>query len=237
MADDWKSDRPAWSPRVPRNVIQRLYEQDARGIVDEELIDEVGIAFLARIQSIDRVGDALSGQAHCPRCDRTINHQMDKAELLRCEPCQWQLTWDDYHRSFRGKYLAAFGIKPFLREFADAYPKARSARDKMILIDTLIHRFHWEMGATPGSTAAKNLIGGKSSDDLLDFLDHLAYGDASTPEIKAARENWVTAKEVNRKIQRKAREEKQKGAQAKADRTELKRHVRQQMLSERDRPT
>ncbi|MBK37011.1 MAG: hypothetical protein CME26_15960 [Gemmatimonadetes bacterium] len=168
-------------------MIQRLYEQDAKGIVDEDLIDEVGVSFLARIQSIERVGDALSGQAHCPHCDETIDHPMEKEAWIECEPCRWRITWDDYHRSFRGKYLAASGIKPFLREFADSYPRAQTPRQRLILIDNLIHRFHWELGNTPGATGAKNLIGGKT-DDLFNFLEQLAYGDASTPELVETRE-------------------------------------------------
>ena len=231
--EDWKSDRPAWTPRVPRNVIQRLYERDAEGIVDETLIDEVGVAFLARIESIDRVGDALSGQAHCPHCDRTIPHEFDKEEWIRCPSCRWQLRWDDYHRSFRGKYLAALGIKPFLHEFAGAYPRARDPRAKMILIDTLIHRYHWELEGNPEGPGAKNLIGGKS-DDLVTFLNDLTYSEQSTPELKATHKKGSTLSRQRRGARRNARAEKEIGAREKARRKELKRKARRQMLSERD---
>ena len=33
---------PAWARRVPQRKIRRLYETDAKGIYDEDLIDEVG---------------------------------------------------------------------------------------------------------------------------------------------------------------------------------------------------
>lgn len=236
MPEEWKSDRPTWSSRVQRNVIQRLYERDAQGIPDEALIDEVGIAFLARIESIDRVGDALSGRAHCPHCDRTIEHQMDNTEWLRCVACQWQLTWDDYHRSFRGKFLAALGIKPFLHEFSEAFPRAHNAREKMILIDTLIHRFHWELGEGPKGTAAKNLIGGKN-DDLHDFLDRLAYEDQSTTELRENRERWLEVKRLRDEDNRKTHQQRQKASQEKAKLEELKRRVRQQQLSGKKRPS
>jgi len=36
------SDRPHWAGRVPRHKIARLYDLDAKGIVDEDLIDESG---------------------------------------------------------------------------------------------------------------------------------------------------------------------------------------------------
>ena len=41
-----------WASRVNPATIRRLYETDARGIVDEDLIDEVGFALYARCQSI-----------------------------------------------------------------------------------------------------------------------------------------------------------------------------------------
>ena len=33
---------PRWAPRVPQDKVRRLYETDARGIYDDELIDDVG---------------------------------------------------------------------------------------------------------------------------------------------------------------------------------------------------
>ena len=47
-----KSDAaPRWAPRVRRSKIRRLYETDALGIYDDELIDDVGYALLARCRS------------------------------------------------------------------------------------------------------------------------------------------------------------------------------------------
>ena len=43
-----RHDRPRWAPRVQAAMIRRLYEQNAAGIYDDQLVDEVGYAFLAR---------------------------------------------------------------------------------------------------------------------------------------------------------------------------------------------
>jgi hypothetical protein len=64
--------RRFWAPRVPPHTIRRLYETDARGIVDEEQVDEVGYALYARCRSILRVTAAHGHHATCPRCERTI---------------------------------------------------------------------------------------------------------------------------------------------------------------------
>ncbi len=50
-----KSDKPRWAGRVSRAQILQLYATDAKGIVDEELIDEVGYALLTRCESITAV--------------------------------------------------------------------------------------------------------------------------------------------------------------------------------------
>jgi hypothetical protein len=39
---DKSSILPTWAPRVAQNQIRRLYEVDAAGIYDQELIDQVG---------------------------------------------------------------------------------------------------------------------------------------------------------------------------------------------------
>ena len=47
-----------WEPRVPKRKIRLLYETDAKGIYDEELIDDVGFALLARCQSFREAMEA-----------------------------------------------------------------------------------------------------------------------------------------------------------------------------------
>ena len=62
MSDAADSDRlPTWAPRVPKALIRRFYETDAKGIYDEELIDEVGYALLARCQSFITANLARAG--------------------------------------------------------------------------------------------------------------------------------------------------------------------------------
>ncbi|MGI6704943.1 MAG: hypothetical protein ACOX6S_01330 [Clostridia bacterium] len=34
--------KPTWAPKVNPNKIRRLYQQDAKGILDDELLDDVG---------------------------------------------------------------------------------------------------------------------------------------------------------------------------------------------------
>ena len=229
-----KRDRPTWAGRVQKEKIVQLYTKDGQGIVDEDLIEEVGIAFLARITSIVNVGEALSGRAHCPYCEQIIHHHLDKDEILRCESCNWALTWGEYHKSFRGKQLAAFGIKEFCRDFVRDYSRARSPQAKMILIDTLIHRYHWELEGGLSRSGANNLIGGKP-DELIDFLNTLTYGEKSNPEILATREEWIRKVKKSRQQSKAKNTERRQKAKEKEKRKLLKKKVREQMLAQKNR--
>ena len=65
-----KNDRADiyWAPRVRLHKVRALYLSNARGIYDDELIDDVGIALLLRCESILEFTEALEGRVKCKRC-------------------------------------------------------------------------------------------------------------------------------------------------------------------------
>ena len=184
-------ERPRWAGRVRRLDIARLYRSDAGGLRDEELADEIGIAFYARISDILVCTEAHRGRAACPECGEIIQRRPPKlredslSEILRCE-CGWELSWDEYFRSYRKKNLLAGGMEHYFREFLSAWPLATGSGEKIVLIDTLIHRYHWELEGEPGGPGAVGLIGG-SRNEVLAFLNELTYGDESTPGLAERR--------------------------------------------------
>jgi hypothetical protein len=192
-----------WARRVSREKIHQLYRQDAQGIVDEGLIDEVGTALYARCQSILLVSN---GQVRCPRCGEVFEvgwgseHEDDDMIPCPAEGCGWWTTYRRYHDSWRRRHLISWGIQPVLRAFMAQYKQARRSQDKMILIDGLLHEFHRNM--TTGDLrgpAACNLIEGKYG-QVLAFLEKLAYGDASTPGLRETKEAWREEMERTRWI-------------------------------------
>jgi hypothetical protein len=176
-----QGDLPVWAPRVQKSKIRQLYETDARGIYDRALIDEVGYALLARCESFIAAVRAVAGEATCPRCGAIVMHTGQKNELLRC-PCGWASTWGAYFSTIQHKQLS--GAEPVLglfREYVAAYPSARTSRERMLLIDRLLHGFHWYYkDGTPTRPVAINLIEGRLG-DVIAFLEDLTYGDRSTP--------------------------------------------------------
>ena len=90
-----------------------------------------------------------------------------------------------------------------------SFPKAKSVGDKVVLIDTLIHRYHWETSDKAGRPVSAGLIEGKMI-DIMPFLDELSYGDNVPPEVEATRAEWRrkwSEHGYRKKIERRQREE------------------------------
>ena len=81
-------------------------------------------------------------------------------------------------------------MESFVRDFIWKFSAARSHREKLVLIDMLIHRFHWESANhSRGRPGACSLIEGKMK-DIMPFLDRLSYGDSIPPDVQQARDEW-----------------------------------------------
>ena len=193
---DGRGDGIRWGAPVQRGLIRRLYETDARGIVDEELIDEVGFALLSRCEAIHRVTHRL-----CPHCGGQMESRRRREERLTCAGCGWRITWRRYKASYKGKRIHGGRAFPAFERFLEAFPAARAAREKMILIDALIHAVHQSAGDVWTVPAACNLIAG-SKRDVVWLLDALAYGDESAPGAKARHDEWRAAIERSERATR-----------------------------------
>ncbi|MHB0877733.1 MAG: hypothetical protein ACYC5O_16980 [Anaerolineae bacterium] len=181
---------PQWAPRLPQDLIRRLYETDARGIYDDELLDEAGWALLHRCRSFIEVAEAVNGSVTCPACGQAVRRERGADEMLRCAACGWSLPWRAYLGTFRHRQLS--GAEPVLvlfRDFIRGFQSARSPQEKMLQIDRLIHGFHRDLRDRPTRTTGINLIEGNYH-EVVDFLDRLTYGEGSTPGTRETRQEW-----------------------------------------------
>ncbi|MBN1583526.1 MAG: hypothetical protein JXA89_22645 [Anaerolineae bacterium] len=200
-----------WTPRVSKHQVRRLYEADAQGIVDQDLLDEVGTMLFARCRDILTIKAARMGHVKCPRCARKRRETVierahpggdARDELLVCPQCGWQITWGEYRLSFKHKQLHSGGATEWFEDYVQAYPRARTAREKMLAIDRLIHAFHYSLRRQPDlptRPACVNLIAGKVT-DVVQFLDELTYGESAPAELRKNREVW--RREVQRTVWR-----------------------------------
>lgn len=182
---------PSWAPRVPQHKIRQLYLNDATGIYDDELINDVGYALLARCESFLIANDAAQGRVICPRCSTTILHTGHRDEVLCCKQCGWEMVWKEYFATFQHKQL--YGAEPILELFQDfvkRFPSASKLQEKVLLIDTLIHGYHWNQKYGYTRPVAINLIKGKLA-DVITFLDSLTYGAENTQGVQGTHAEWV----------------------------------------------
>jgi hypothetical protein len=193
MRDDGNYLLPVWAHRLRKSEIERLYKSCAGGFLDQELIDDVGFGLYARCRSMLRVAEAMRGRPVCPACEAsaTIQNQWTPEAMAVCADCGWKCPWSAYQKTYQRKGLFAGGMEPFIREFVERFEKVRSPGDRLVLIDTLIHRFHWESSSekVSGRPGATSFIEGKMT-DIMAFLDRLTYGDAVPKDVEEKREEW-----------------------------------------------
>jgi hypothetical protein len=192
--------RPRWAPRLPPHKLRRLYEGIGQGIVDEELLDDVGYRLFARCQSILVVRDFVQKKVlPCAACGATVLlgpewNESDPNYPLTCSACGWNLPWGAYWATFRHQELGPGGAVDIFEDFVREWAVARLPREKILAIDRVIHRWHWETAVAEhtfglGRPSGINLIEGNRG-SVIAFLDELTYGPATPPEVMAARESW-----------------------------------------------
>lgn len=182
---------PKWAPRVKPYLIRRLYECDAQGLLDSELLDEVGWALYSRCDNFIRADEARKGRVICPVCGAVLAVERGSKALMHCAACGWVCPYRAYMATIKNQQLdGGPEVVGLFQAYLDAFPKAKEPADKMVLVDGLIHGFHHFL--TSGRTRRPvgiNLIDGHL-EFVVDFLDHLSYGDGSTQGVRETFAAW-----------------------------------------------
>lgn len=176
---------------MPPGKIRALYEREAAGRADADELDDVAHRLYERARDVVIATDAASGRASCPRCGAEIVHDRGSRTLLAC-PCGFHMRWRAYARSFRDRELSGGNATPAFREFVTALPSAGTSREKMLLVDRVVHAAHVMLRDGQrglGRPALCNLMEGTAA-EVLRLLDGLAYGPDADPQLLATREEW-----------------------------------------------
>ena len=155
--------------------LKRLYELDAMGISDDELVDKVGYRLYERCRDCVLVVNAIHGEFTCVECRERCTSRDD---VLECTSCGWTCSLHDFRLSWRHKELNV--DTTFVSQFISEWERARNSKQKMLAIDGVIHRWHHETklaekGAV-GRPVGVNLIEG-SRKQVIAFLDRLTEGE------------------------------------------------------------
>lgn len=177
-------DKFQWARRVSRQDIRRLYESDASGQLDSELLDQVHYAIHTRVCDMFEVRDAQQfGRVKCRQCGAPVPQPFrmggpHKDDPLCCEKCGWQVTCGEFYKSYTGRSLLPGSVPELFEEYLTRFPHARTASEKLLLIDWLIHQFHVNQGVARMPVGC-NVIEG-TTDQVRDLIESLAQGTEST---------------------------------------------------------
>lgn len=192
--------KPRWASKVPQHKIRRLYELDAQGLTDETLVDDVGLGLYLRCRSIVTVSEiGAKRRLPCPACREFVSLEAlagaswDTGFVVQC-PCGWEMPWGSVWATYRHNELGEGGAGPIFREFVQNWDAAQTARERLLLIDRLIHLWHWQEAEQQpefgcGRPTGVNLIEGNRK-DVVAFLNSLTYGDGSTAGTREQKARW-----------------------------------------------
>ncbi len=163
-----------WAARLPPRLLKQLYDSDARGFRDLELCDAVGSHLYARCETFHRV---QRRELACPSCGRVFGVAARGRSECPGAACAWSTTRAAYEQSIRNHYAHPGRAGAAFAAFYQRYPSARGYRDKILLIDQLVHGFHVDekTSASAKSVASKLLEGNKK--EVVRFLDELSALD------------------------------------------------------------
>lgn len=165
-----------WCKKVSRNSLLKLYRSDAKGIIDQELLDDVGYSFFARCKQAQDTRTCLqNGQLICHQCGAVLM-PTSYTGIVFCS-CGYGYTYREYRRSFHANNMPAGRATPIFDSFTMKWPGCKDSNDKMLLIDWLIHECHVSlMSGLEGRSVCVNLIEG-TKQQISDLITKLAYGN------------------------------------------------------------
>ena len=170
-------ERIKWSPRIRPEKIKLLYDSDAQGFQDDDLCNDIGFRLYLRCQNIVMVS---RDEVTCPRCSTAFVIDTSAPEAVTIcptEECGWQTTMLAYRQSWSKKRIWGANALPIFKTYYEQFSPTLPYKEKMFLIDRLIHSFHWSLKeALPARSAANNLIEG-NHDQVIEFLDNLTSLD------------------------------------------------------------
>jgi hypothetical protein len=178
------SEKYQWAKRVSRRDIQRLYESDAKHMLDEELLEKIHFAIYARVCDMFEVYEAQQfGRVKCRSCGAPVPQPFwmgspNKNNILKCDKCGWQVTCGEFYESYTGQSLLPGSAVDLFESYLERYKTAHTPQDKMLLIDWLIHQFHVMQGVAR-MPVGQNVIQG-TTDQVRELIETLAYGSGST---------------------------------------------------------
>ena len=150
-----------WPAKLDIHKLNKLYMQDAKGIQDEILADEIGLTLYLR---------CLYGKEDMERMERNIirchgcGAELAGNDDFRQCSCGRQYSYKEYRRSYRKNNMPTGAAEKTFNMYIKNWERARTYQEKIVLIDTLLHEFHLSLvSGAVHRPVAMNFIDGSRS--------------------------------------------------------------------------
>ena len=176
-----------WSPKVSRRDLVRLYAGEAQGVLDEELLEEIGYTFYARCRQAQDVRAHMDrGEIVCHHCGAILSAGAsapagsfrligNRDALMMCA-CGQSYTYRAYRASCNTASMPGGRATPIFEQYMQKWQGCHTAQEKMMLVDWLVHEFHVTlMTGAQGRSVCMNLIDGTLK-QISELITTLAYG-------------------------------------------------------------
>jgi len=172
MVDESKFNKFVWCKKVSRKDLERLYQSDAKGMLDKELLEDVGYTLYTRcVQAKEAWAYMDKGQIVCHHCRAVLTVGNAPVTCI----CGYSYTYREYRRSCCAANMPGGRAEPIFNQFIVKWQACKIASQKMMLIDWLIHEFHVTlMSNLRGRSVCMNLIEG-STKQIKELIEKLAY--------------------------------------------------------------
>lgn len=150
-----------WPAKLDIHKLNKLYLQDAKGIQDEILVDEIGLTLYLRcIYGKDDMERMERNIIRCHGCGAELAGENDFRECS----CGLQYSYREYRRSYCKNNMPTGAAEKTFNMFIQNWNRAQNYQEKIVLVDTLLHEFHLSLvsGATHRPVAMNFIDGSRS---------------------------------------------------------------------------
>jgi len=131
--------RIRWAAKVHPQLLKKFYAMNESGIIDEVLVDDVGLRLFLRCESMVMISQK---SLYCPKCGNIICIADDEEIKAACNNCGFTFTIDEYRESFTHREFLLGNAAPYFEKYYHEYLKCKTTNERIVMIDTLIHSFH-----------------------------------------------------------------------------------------------
>ena len=133
-----------------------------------------------------------TGRVTCRNCGAPVPQSFwlgprNRDKILQCGQCGWKATCGEYYESYTGGSMRPGSAYDLFEDYMARFARAKTAQEKMLLIDWLIHLFHVMQGVARMPMGVNVILG--STDQVRELIESLAGSPSSTPGL-ASVDQW-----------------------------------------------